>query len=467
MDNYSSALLQQALDPTKPIAEQIRSLKDKAIELPAWGGAKGLVKEYDPNQHPVMDKAIYPDVLGADGRLEKVSRITYALQKLAVKRMSELTCGIPVKRIYKPKDDGQARVANYLEAIYKRNRIDSINIERCNMLYAACEVMTFWYAVEEQNNYYGFTSPIKLRCRNFSPFKGDALYPLFDELGDLQALSIESKRKAGGIETTYFDTYTASRHLMWSSAGSEDWALQLDEPIALGKIPAIYSCRPAPIWEDTSGIVSEMEWAMSRNGNYLRKNSKPLFVVLADAQISYGDEKDEKSEFRSVLQYPKGSTAQYVTWEQAVENLRFYIAELRQSFFTQLQLPDWSYESMKAVPMSGESRKQLFIDAMLKVQDESGVLIEAFDREINVLKAFLKTMLPTSEHGYIDALQVDNEITPYTITDERDTIANLTTANGGKALISQRESVELLGWSNDVEKTMSELSGEEDRTDLF
>ena len=170
--------------------------------------------------------------------------------------------------------------------------------------------------------------------------------------------------------------------------------------------------------------------------------------------------------FKSILQYPKGTSAGYVTWEQAVENLKFFVTELRQSFFTQLQLPDWSYESMKSNPMSGESRKQLFIDAQLKVKDESGRLIEFLDREMNVVKAFLKTMLPEKQWKDVDSLQVEMEITPFTITDDKDTIANLTTANGGKPIISQRQSVEMLGWSNDVDKTMQEL-GEEITVDAF
>ena len=190
------------------------------------------------------------------------------------------------------------------------------------------------------------------------------------------------------------------------------------------------------------------------------------FVVFADELINYGDEQDENKEFRSIMQYPKGSTAQYITWAQAVENLKFYITELRQSFFTQLQLPDWSYESMKASPMSGESRKQLFIDAQLKVKDESGRLLEFFDREINVVKAFLKVALGSEYEADIDALPVDSEITAYTITDEKDTITNLTTANGGKPLISHRESIEMYGHSTDVDKTMQEIAEDEAR-DVF
>lgn len=447
-------------------AAMIAALKDKSVVVPSWGGRRGLLHEYDPRKHPVMCKAQYPDITNDDGTVELVTRITCNLQQLATKRMTELITGIPVRRVYKPENERQKEVAAYIEKIYERNRIDSVNIERCNMLFAGCEVMTLWYAVEERNNIYGFNSPLKMRCRNFSPMLGDELYPLFDEYGDMIALSVGYTRKKLGKTVSYFDAYTADRHIKWSNERNSGWEVMEDEVNALGKIPAVYTFRPTPIWEDTSRIVFEIEWALSRNGNYLRKNSKPVFIVFADEQIQYGDEQSQDREFRSIMQYPKGSAAQYVTWQQAVENLKFYVAELRQSFFTQLQLPDWSYESMKSNPMSGESRKQLFIDAQLKVKDESGRLIEFYDREVNVVKAFVKASLPTSYHADIDALPVENVITPFTITDEKDTITNLTTANGGKPLISHRESIEMYGHSTDVDKTLQEIA-EDEALDAF
>lgn len=445
----------------RPAQDILADLREKPFSIPTWGGRDGLVKEYDPKRHPVMNKSLYPDTVNEDGSIEHVTRITYDLQKLAVKRMTELCCGIPVRRIYKPENERQKEVGSYLEKIYQRNRIDSVNNERLVMLFAGCEVLTLWYAVEDRNNKYGFNSLIKIRCKNYSPMNGDSLYPLYDDTGDLIALSIGYKRKVATKTVAYFDTYTAEKHYKWSDDGSGGWTLLEEEDISkIGKIPAVYCWRPEPIWEDTSRIVFEMEWSVSRNGNYLRKNSKPLFCVFADEEIAYGNEKNEKEEFKSILQYPKGSTANYVTWNQAVENLKFHITELRQSFFTQLQLPDWSYESMKANPMSGESRKQLFIDAQLKVKDESGRLLEFFDREVNVVKAFLKVALGDKYAEDIDALPVESEITPYTITEEKDTINNLMTANGNKPIISQRESIEILGWSDNVDKTLEEINSE-------
>lgn len=451
----------EILDSTASEEAIIAALKEKAINVPSWGGAKGLQREYDPRKHPVMSKAEYPDIV-ENGRIEYQTRITYDLQRLAVRRMTELCTGTPVKRIYSPQNDRQAEIAKYIENILTRNRIDTLNNERCSKLYASCEVITLWYAVEQPTNIYGFESPFKLRCSTYSPMQGDELYPLFDEYGDMIALSIGYRRKVGKRWVQYFDAYTADRHVKWSNESGSSFARVEDEQTTIGKIPAIYMWRPTPIWEDTSKIVFEMEWAMSRNGNYLRRNSKPIFAVFGNTEVQYGREGNAQ-EGRAILQFPEGSRADYITWAQAVDNLKFYISELRQMFFTQLQLPDWSYESMKSAPMSGESRKQLFIDAMLKVRDESGRLVEAFDREVNVIKAFLKTALPVAYHADIDALPVENEIRPYTITEEKDTIANLMTANGGKALITQRESVEALGWSADVEKTMAELQAQENR----
>lgn len=458
--------IKEILQSSGTAAQKISALKEKTINVPLWGGRNGLNREFDPCKHPVMNKAKYPDIITDEG-VQPVTRITCDLQRLATKRMTELICGIPVKRVYKPENDRQKEIASYIEAIYDRNRIDSVNIERCNMLFAGCEVLTLWYAVEDRNNLYGFNSPLKMRCRNFSPMLGDDLYPLFDEYGDMTAMSVGYTRKAGRKLVQYFDTYTVDRHVKWSTLTGE-WQEVENEPITLGKIPAIYAWRPTPIWEDTSKTVYEIEWALSRNGNYLRENSKPLFVVFADEQISYGDEKSPNKEFRSIMQYPKGSTAQYITWTQAVENLKFFVEQLRSLFFTQLQLPDWSYDKMSQQALSGESRKQMFIDAQLKVKDESGRLIEFFDREMNVVKTFVKVTLGKTYEADVDGLKVDTVITPFTITDEADLVNVLMSGNGGEPIMSQRESIERYGHSDDVDKTMAEIAEQkQSKIDIF
>ena len=439
--------------------QKIAALSEKTVNVPTWGGRKGIEAEYNPLMHPVMDKQKYPDIVDEDG-IQPVTRIALGFQKLAAKRMTELVTGIPVRRVFKPENDKQKEIATFIETVLNKNRIDSVNTDRLHRLFAGCEVMTLWYAIEQPNSLYGRESPIKIRCRTFSPMLGDDLYPLFDEYGDMTAMSVGYQRKKGRKNVRFFDTYAATKHIKWSNE-SGAWLEIENEDITLGKIPAIYSYRPRPIWEDTSNTVFEIEWSLSRNGNYLRENSKPLFCVFADEVVSYGNEKKPEQEAKAVMQYPKGSTAAYVTWQQAVENLKFYVSELRNLYFTMLQLPDWSYEKMSQVALSGESRKQLFIDAQLKVNDEKGSLIEFFDREVNVIKTFANVIFGESYAADIDALKVEILITPFSISDEKDDINNLMTANGGKPLMSQRESIERYGQSDDVDKTLQEIKEEE------
>lgn len=459
--------INEILGGTMTEKEKITALKRKTVSVPTWAGANGLESEYDATLHPVMDKRIYPDVR-RDDSIERVTRITLSFQKLAATRMSELCTGVPVKRVYKPDNDKQKKVAEALEKIYDRNRINSVNTKRCKQFFAGCEIFTLWYAIEQRNSLYGFSSPLKLRCRTFSPMLGDELYPFFDEYGDMTAMSIAYTRKVGEKDVQFFDTYTDgdnSRHIKWSNE-SGDWAVVEDETTTLLKIPGVYQWRPKPIWEDTSRNIYEMEWSLSRNGNYLRENSKPKFVVCANEVIQYGDEKSPDKEFKAVAQFPTGAKAEYVTWQQATESLKFHIETLRSLYFTQLQLPDWSYEKMSQQALSGESRKQMFIDAELKVQDESGDLLEFFDREVNVVKAFLKLMMGSAYHNDIDALVVENIITPYRITDAKETVELLLTANGNKPIMSQRESIEQYGHSDDIDQTLREIA-EQDMQDTF
>lgn len=437
----------------------IERLSKKSIAVLPW---EDLEKEYNPKKHPVMDQSTYPDITHEDGSIEKMTRIAIALQKLAARKAAQLCVGIPVKRVYKPdKDDArQKEVAKVIEKIMLANRINSINNERCKMLFAACEIFTLWYAVEvpQGHNLYGTPKPakLKLKCKNYSPFEGGgSLFPTMDSHDDMLAMSFGSKEKIGDKDVDYFDVFTSDTHIRYKN--DDGWVEELREKVIILKIPGAYAYRSTPIWEDCSDIVYEIEWAISRNGNYLRRNSKPIFAVFGDSEINFGDTDDNAS--LDVMQYGANMKAQYITWQQAVENLKFHLQQLRQEFFSQLQLADTSFDSMKTTPMSGEARQMMFIDAQLKVGDESGRLVEMFDREINVVKAFVKIIMPGYEDA-IDGLIVENVITPFTIRSEKETIQNIMTATGGKPIMSQREGVENLGWSEDTDQTMAELAAE-------
>lgn len=434
--------------------QAIAQLKRKSVVVPSWAR---LEKEYEQRYHPVMDKGLYPDKVTKKG-IEKVTRITLGLQKLAVKRITELMFAIPVQRIYKPENEQEKRVAEIMEAIFNKNRIDAVNIERGRALFASCEALTLWYSQEMETFYAKERSRLKLRCKTFSPMNGDSLYPLFDEYDDLVALSIEYHRREDDRTITYFDTYTATEHIRWRTDGGQTEEV-VREQIELLKIPGIYINRPEPIWEDESDNVYEAEWTLSRNGNYIRKNARPNWVVFSNEKAKFGKEPANDNAGRNVLQYGKDDKAMYVTWQQAIDSIKFHVEEIKRNFFMQLQLPDMSMENMKATPMSGEARKMMFIDAQMKVTDESGEWLKFFDREINVVRSFMKKMFPKLAAA-IDSLAVEIIITPYQIKDESERINNLTNATNGKPIMSQRTAIRNLGYVDDVEAELAQIASE-------
>ena len=440
-------------------ADAIKELSKKAIKITPWAD---IEKEYDPKKHAVLDKAKYPDIVTEAGKTEAVTRVVVPFQKLAVNRISELCFATPCRRTYQTDGEKHKEAAKVLERIIRKCRIDSLNRLRSKKYFACCEVATIWNAVEKENTTYGFPSSIRLRQRTFSPMDGHKLYPLFDDYGDMVAFSVEYT--SNGV--VYFETLTDRRRIVWHNDGKE-WLVESDEVHTIGKIPVVYMCRGSKFWEDSSSNVDEIEFSLSRNGNYLRRNAKPLLAVMSDKEEGGFDEegekpeyeKDSNSEFRSIFELPKGSTMNYVTWDGAPDALKFHYQTLRSLFFDSLQLPDWSHSEMKSTPMSGESRKQLNIDGKLKVLDEAGELELFLSRELSVLSSFAAIMRPDLAEAFA-SLDVDVEIVPYEITDEKDTISNVSQAKSS-GLISQREAIAFLAWSSDPDKTLEEIREEE------
>ena len=133
-------------------------------------------------------------------------------------------------------------------------------------------------------------------------------------------------------------------------------------------------------------------------------------------------------------------------------------------FWSQSQMPDISFENMKSLGNIGfDARQTLLTDAHLKVGDESGAWIEAFERECSVIKAFLKSM-NTSWEREIDNVEVEHVITPFIQMDEDAMTDRLIKQNGGKAIKSQLQTIREAG-SNNPEATLEQIQ-KEDAMDL-
>lgn len=446
----------QILNSGLPIDDVISVLKEKSVCVPSW---IKLIKAYEPTLHEIVtDTITRKDKIKSDGTKEEASRIYVGLEKLLTKRMTEFMFAIPVKRVYHNIEGNETRqqIAKAIEAIYKYARIDTENIKRSTSFFAACEIFTIWYVVEKPNTLYGFNSKYKLKCKTYSPMDGVSLYPLFDELGDMVAMSFEYKKKIKDEEITFFETYTADRHYKWKQDNNGWIAVITGEPIQLMKIPGVYAFRQVPIYHGLTRLRKELEYTLSRNSDVIAYNASPVLKVSGKM---LGEE--DKGESRRLFRVEQGGDVSYVSWSQAIEAVKYHIDTLLRLYWMQSQMPDISFDNMSKLGNIGfDARQTLLTDAHLKVGDESGAWIEAFDRETNVVKEFLKHM-NTAWASEIDNVEVENIITPFIQMDEDSAINRAIKSNGGKPVASHLESIQMAGISNDPITTLEQIRKEE------
>lgn len=443
-------------------ADIISALKEKSVTIRPWSD---LVKDYDPRLH----KIVKDPERGKKVRGDKVidpSKITIALEQLLSRRYTQFTFSIPVTRNYlnltgatDEITNKRNEIAKAIEAVYKSARIDAVNSKRGLNYYASCEVCTMWYAVKSKNSLYGFDSEYKLKCNTYSPMEGVALYPLFDENEDMVAMSFEYIKKVKDENVSFFETYTSEGHYQWKNVDNKWEKVEISEINKVQKIPCIYTYRKQPVYEGLTEIREEIEYTLSRNSDVIAYNSAPILKVVGELK---GFESKEDS--RRIFRVQNGGDVSYVSWSQSVESLKYQIDKLFNLFWMQSQMPDISFDSMVKLGNIGyDARQTVLTDSHLRINDEANVLVESLERECNVIKAFLKAINVKDKLFVqeIDNVTVEHIITPYRQNDEKAHIENIMTMNGGKPLISHKDSIRMGGYTTDAEETYNTIREEQ------
>lgn len=452
--------IKEILGNTNSIDQKINALKKRTICVPLWSD---LLKTYETSNHEVLTDTLS---LKDKENGEKSSRIAIGLDKLLASRFNQFTFAIPVKREYnKPSNDTQTAIIGAIEKIYENAHIDTMNFKRGIAYYAACEMFTIWYTVKRENTIYGFPCRYKLKCKTFSPMDRVCLYPIIDELDDMIAMSFEYDKKVSDTKTiTIFETYTEDRHFVWEKDNQgnsweektaqikEDGTVESGEQIIINKIPGVYLWRPFPVYDGLGGIRHELEYSLSRNGNVISYNSAPI-VKVKGGIIG----KEKKGESSRIWRVESDGDISYVSWNQSQDAVINQTNTLLKLYWMLSQMPDISFDNMKGLGNIGyDARQTLFTEARLKITEESGAWKECFEREFNVIKAFLKQM-NQSWANEIDNITCKHIITPYVPEDENNSINVRMKANGGLPVESQLESIIKLGQSKDPISTLKEI----------
>lgn len=452
--------IKEILGNVNSIDQKINALKKRTVFVPLWSS---LIENYEPSNHKVLTDTLS---LKDKENGEKSARISIGLEKLLANRINQFTFAIPVKRQYNiPSNDAQSAIITAIENIYNTAHIDSMNYKRGIAYYAACEMFTIWYTVKRENTIYGFPCKYKLKCKTYSPMDGVHLYPIIDELDDMVAMSFEYDKQVSETEVvTIFETFTSDRHFIWKKNNQgntweettaqvmDDGTIESGEEIIINKIPGVYLWRPAPVYAGLGNIRHELEYNLSRNSNVIAYNAAPIVKVKGGIVG-----KEKKGESNRIWRVESDGDISYVSWNQSQEAVNNQTSTLLKLYWMLSQIPDISFDNMKGLGNIGyDARQTLLTDARLKINEESGAWKECFEREFNVIKAFLKQM-NNAWANELDNITCEHIITPYVPQDENYDINIRMKANGGMPVESQLESIVKLGRSKDPISTLKEI----------
>ena len=426
-----------------------------------------LVKLYDEKKHPIkQDPTLRPaEKQSEDGQRDVPAKIAYPAEKIAVRRMVQMAFSIPVKRQYgyNDKDENQKAFVEAVEKVYESVRINGVNMSRMKAYFASCEMATVWYLTDdggEPHEKYGFPTTAKIRCKSYSPMPSKMseinqadIYPLFDDSGDLIALSFKYQVDVAGKTIEKFDCLTAKKVYYWSKEDAS-WTL-VEKDNVIGKINAVYLSKAAPIYEGIEDLRNEIEFANSRNSDVVKKNSSPIIVVsgkLLGAPPANG-------RGREAYQLENGGSVNLLNPALSSTEVKAHINTQKEFISEITQMPNLSMENIKTLgAISGEARKTLLTDSHLKVGEESHAIMWFFDREFSVIKSIVAAM-NSKWKSLVNKITCKHIITPF-IQNDQDAQTNRLAKQVDTGLLSRRTAISQMDEVADVDDEIKRIREE-------
>jgi len=376
----------------KPVITRIKSIFQAHCGI---NDLKDAFKQYDPNQHDVMDPTIRRDKTIENEKGEtigsvKVSRLPLPIQKKIVKTAAMFLGSPEIQST--PKGTAEENMAAGLAKIWDDNKMVYKFKEIVKKALSEKQSAMLWYTQEAYLTYWAGTnvkSKFKLRVKILSPSIGDSLYPVFDDFGDMIAFGRGYKIKnIDGKDLEYLDIYTSEKLYFYKNEGGS-WIS--DKPAGIvneiKKIPVIYF-KQHLAWQDVEPLIKRLELIGSKFADTNDYNGMPILKATGKIVSMSGKEETGK-----IVELSDGATLEYLTNNAAPEAIKLEMENLKNYIFSLSHTPDISFENLKNLGyFSIAAFKAFFIDAHLNAADNEQVFGEGAQRMINLHKATLAVL---------------------------------------------------------------------------
>ena len=445
-----------------PEAARIAELKKYPANRP---DTQLLLKDWDYTKHDIFDPELRPKrkvltqeaTYNKDGTIhtpakfkdEEVNRLALPLEQDIVNIHTAFTVGTPPKITANTDKTEQEELFKLLTDLHKRNKLKYDNKRIVRSWFSECEVAEYWYVKPSKEDDPNPT--YRLKSMIWSPFRGDTLYPYYDEYGDLIAFSREyNKTDSKGIQTSRLMVIDNQNVTIYSN-GTQKEKYQH----GFSKIPVIYMKRERPLCDKIRTLRNRLELLLSNFADCLDYNFYPKLVASGDVKGTRN-----KGTGSEIIQLENDAQVSYLTWQQSPDMAKLEFDNLTSRCYALTNTPQITFEALQGIgnALSGKAFKFMFMGTHMAVSNHAETVEEFLQRRINFLLSAIVSLIPKYA-SIAKQTQVSIEIVPYMIDSLTEKIADAVSAvQGGVA--SLKEGVILAGITDRVDEELAQIEKE-------
>ena len=414
--------------------------KGRKTDLP---DAVKLYNDWNPNRHEIItDEEKYPKIkvtlkpekkytdptTGKEHtepeqkKMVDPNRIALPIEQDIVNIQTAFTVGAEPTLDCKP-DESEEGLLAAINQVFKKNKIKYQNKQAVRSWLAEQEVAEYWYVVRDDGfwaklkrtvaSIFGKSRPeYRLKSVLWSPFRGDKLYPFFDDNGDLVALSREYKKKdLDDKEILCFMTITQDMVYQWEM--DNGWQEVSAFKHGFKKMPIIYMYRPEAYCEKIKTLRIRLEKLLSNYADCIDYHFFPILMLFGDVQNFSGEFKNRVVELTGM-----NANAQYLTWNQASDTIKFEVETMLSQIYGLTNTPRISFDSLKGTgnAVSGVAFDYVFMSTHLNVENLNEVVGVFMQRRVNFLVSALGS-INSSLEAASETIDIDVKMNPYRLED--------------------------------------------------
>lgn len=441
--------------------------KGRKTELP---DVVKLYNDWNPNRHEIItNEEKYPKIkvtlkpekkytdpttgkkhtVPAEVKLVDPNRIALPIEQDIVNIQTAFTVGTEPILDCQP-DNSEEGLLAAIKQVFKKNKLKYQNKKEVRALLSETEVAEYWYVVRDDgfwsklkrkvSGIFGNSKPeYRLKSVIWSPFRGDKLYPFYDDMGDMVGFSREYKKKnLDDSEILCFMTITQDKIYQWEM--NDGWQEVSSFRHGFKKMPIDYMSIHEAYCEKIKTMRVRLEKLLSNYADCIDYHFFPILMLFGDVQQLSGELKNRIVELTGM-----NANAQYLTWNQVPETVKFEVETLLSQIYGLTNTPRISFDSLKGTgnAVSGVAFDYVFMSTHLNVENLNEVVGVFMQRRVNFLVSALGS-INSSLEAASETIDIDVKMQPYRLEDLAEKIDTAIKAKEGE-IWSQERAIVFVG----------------------